>query len=63
MFSDDEEEVVLKLVTTIDRDPEKMAISIESDLGKALIGKKDGDIVEINAPGGKYTVTILEVIK
>jgi len=38
-----------------------MCISIESDLGKALSGKKVGDIVEVNAPMEKYTVEILEI--
>lgn len=61
-FSDMDEDEVLKLVTTLERDPEKMYISIESDLGKALSGKKTGDTVEVSAPGGKYTVKILELL-
>lgn len=61
-FSDMDEDEVLKLVTTLERDPEKMYISIESDLGKALSGKKAGDTVEVSAPGGKYTVKILELL-
>ncbi len=43
-------------------DPENMMISIESDLGKALIGKKAGEIVEVEAPGDKYSVEILEIL-
>ena len=61
-FIDDEEEEVITLVTTMDLDPENMMISIESDLGKALIGKKAGDIVEVDAPGYKYSVEILEIL-
>lgn len=61
-FSDMDEDEVLKLVTTLERDPEKMYISIESVLGKALSGKKAGDTVEVSAPGGKYTVKILELL-
>ncbi len=60
-FIEDEFEANASLVTTIDSDPENMLISIESDLGKALIGKKAGDIVEVNAPGEKYTVEILNI--
>ena len=45
-FIEDEDETVVTLVTTMDLDPENMRISIESDLGKALSGKKVGDIVE-----------------
>ena len=61
-FVDGDEEEVVTLVTTMDLDPENMMISIESDLGKALTGKKVGDIVEVDAPGSKYTVEVLEIL-
>lgn len=61
-FVEDDDEVVVTLVTTMDLDPENMIISIESDLGKALSGNKAGDIVEVDAPGEKYSVEILEVL-
>jgi len=61
-FIDDGDEDIVTLVTTLDIDPENMCISIESDLGKALLGKKTGDIVEVNAPSGKYNVEILEIL-
>jgi transcription elongation factor GreA len=60
-FIEDEDEEIISLVTVLDAEPENMIISIESDLGKALIGKKVGDIVEVDAPKGKYTVEILEI--
>ncbi|WP_415335727.1 GreA/GreB family elongation factor, partial [Clostridium perfringens] len=59
-FVEDDDEDVVTLVTTMDLDLENMCISIESDLGKALIGKKVGDVVEVEAPGGNYTVEVLE---
>ena len=61
-FVGDDEEETIKLVTTVDLDPENMHISIESDLGKALSGAKVWDVVEVNAPGGKYKVEILEIL-
>ncbi|ACD24135.1 transcription elongation factor GreA [Clostridium botulinum] len=61
-FIEDEDETIITLVTTMDLDPEAMRISIESDLGKALTGKKQGDIVEVNAPGENYKVEILEIL-
>jgi transcription elongation factor GreA len=61
-FIEDDDEVILTLVTTMDLDPKNMYISIESDLGKALTGKKVGDIVEVNAPGENYTIEILEML-
>ena len=61
-FIEDDEEEIITLVTTMDLDPENMLISIESDLGKALKGKKAGDIVEVNAPGDNYSVEVLEIL-
>ena len=61
-FIDDDFETVVTLVTTLDLDPENMKISIESDLGKALSGKKAHDVVEVEAPGEKYSVEILEIL-
>ena len=61
-FVEDDDEVTVTLVTTMDLDPENMLISIESDLGKALSGKKAGDVVEVNAPGENYNVEILEIL-
>lgn len=60
-FIEDEFETNITLVTTLDSDPENMYISIESDLGKALLGKQAQDIVEVNAPEEKYTIEILEI--
>ena len=61
-FVEDDDEDVVTLVTTMDLDLENMCISIESDLGKALMGKKIGDVVEVEAPGGNYTVEVLEIL-
>ncbi|MBQ5695529.1 MAG: transcription elongation factor GreA [Clostridium sp.] len=61
-FVNDDFEDTVTLVTTLDAKPEEMLISIESELGKALVGKKVGDIVEVEAPGDNYSVEILEII-
>jgi transcription elongation factor GreA len=61
-FVEDGDEDVVTLVTTLDIDPANMRVSIESDLGKALVGKKVGDIVEVEAPRGKYTIEILQIL-
>ncbi|MCY6958990.1 GreA/GreB family elongation factor [Clostridium brassicae] len=61
-FIEDEDEDIITLVTTMDSDPENMCISIESNLGKALYEKKVGDIVEVDAPGEKYAVEVLEIL-
>jgi transcription elongation factor GreA len=61
-FVEYDDEDTISLVTTLDADPENMLISIESDLGKALMGKKVGDVVEVNAPSENYTVEVLEIL-
>lgn len=61
-FLDDDFEDTITLVTTLDAKPEDMLISIESDLGKALVGKKAVDIAEVMAPGENYKVEILEIL-
>jgi len=50
------------LVGEWEADPTNQKISHESPLGQALIGKKIGDKVEINAPAGKLTYTILNIL-
>ena len=61
-FLDDDFEDTITLVTTLDAKPEDMLISIESDLGKALVGKKAGEIAEVMAAGENYKVEILEIL-
>ncbi|SDO63340.1 GreA/GreB family elongation factor [Clostridium gasigenes] len=61
-FIEDDYETIVTLVTTMDLDPQNMCISIESDLGKALSGKKARAKVEVDAPGEKYNIEILEIL-
>ena len=46
-FEDDDEEEVYRIVTTIRSNSQKNLISNESPLGKALLGHKVGDKVEV----------------
>ena len=54
-----EEEYIV--VGAPEADPKEGKISHESPLGNALVGKKVGDKVEIEAPMGKLVYTILSV--
>ena len=56
-------EMTFRIVTTIRNDFEKQLISKESPFGKAVLGHKVGDTVEVDAPNGKYEVTIKKLIK
>lgn len=51
-------EMEFKIVGSAEADPEKGWISNESPIGKALLGKKTGDEIEVAVPAGsiKYKV-------
>ena len=49
------------LVGEWEADPKEKKISHESPLGKALMGKKVGDRVEVDAPAGKILYKILGI--
>jgi transcription elongation factor GreA len=55
------EELRYKIVDPREVDPLKGKISIASPLGKALIGRSDGDIVEVAAPAGKLRYQIKRI--
>jgi len=52
---------VFHVVGEWEADPSQKKISNSSPLGKALIGKKPGDEVEVDAPAGKVLYHILEI--
>ncbi len=49
------------IVGAAEADPSEGKISNESPLGKALIGKKAGEKVQVDAPAGSFKVTIKKV--
>lgn len=53
--------VTYQLVGNLESDPEAGRISIRSPIGRALIGKQEGDEIEVNAPSGKRIYEILAV--
>ncbi len=61
--TDTEEEFQYCLVSASEADYASGKISIESPIGKALLGKKVGDTVEINVPAGVLTYLILSITR
>lgn len=57
----DSTEDTFHIVGAPEADPMKKKISIESPLGSSLMGKKVGDKIEVEAPVGKLTYTILKI--
>ena len=58
---DTDKETTYALVGPDEADLEKGLISITSPLGRALIGKEEGDEAVFNAPGGTRTYEVLDV--
>ncbi|HOM05560.1 MAG TPA: transcription elongation factor GreA [Candidatus Kapabacteria bacterium] len=55
--------VTYKLVSAEEADFEQNKISVNSPLGKAMMGKKVGDIVEVKVPAGVNRFEILSISK
>jgi transcription elongation factor GreA len=56
------EDVEYQLVGPEESNIEKGRISVTSPLGKAIIGKKAGEEIVLNAPGGKRVYELVEII-
>ena len=57
---DNDEEIEYRLVSPDESDPRNDRISVSSPIGRALLGKIDGDKVDIVTPRGRKTYEILE---
>ena len=58
---DTEDEAAYQIVGEFEADVKKGKISISSPIARAIIGKKKGDSVEVNTPGGGKSYEILKV--
>lgn len=61
LYVDGKDEVEYHIVSSNEVDPFENKISIESPIGAALSGKKAGDKIEVNVPGGVIVLEVLEV--
>lgn len=58
---DTEEEVVYQIVGEDEADIKQRKISVGSPIARALIGKEEGDVAEVQAPGGMREYEIMAV--
>ena len=58
---DKDEEMIIRLVTHEETDVQKGLYSVQSPIGKALLGRREGDEVTVETPGGKRTFEVLEL--
>jgi len=56
------EDVEYQLVGPDESDIEKGRISVSSPLGRAMIGKKPGDELTVQVPGGKRAYELVEIV-
>jgi transcription elongation factor GreA len=56
------EDVAYQLVGPDESDIERGRISISSPLGRAILGKKPGDELTLEAPGGKRVYELVEIL-
>jgi transcription elongation factor GreA len=57
----DGEEASYVLVSPAEADPRRGRISVESPIGRALVGSRKGDTVTADTPGGSERLVVLEV--
>ena len=58
---DTEAKKVFQIVGETEADVKSGKVSVTSPTGRALIGKKAGDSVEVNTPGGGKSYEIVKV--
>lgn len=60
---DSGEEMELMLVGSAESDPMNNKISNESPVGKAILGRKTGEVVEVTVPDGVIKYKIVKIIR
>ena len=58
---DSDEEKTYQIVGEAEADLEKGLLNVRSPLARALIGKEEGDSVEVRTPGGQRSYEVLSV--
>lgn len=61
ILKSDGEQIEYFIVSAMEADPSKGKISDVSPIGKALVGKKAGETIEIEIPDGKIIFQVVEV--
>lgn len=60
-YVDDDDTEVFSIVGSMEADPFENKISNESPIGKAILGKKVGDICDVPSPNGSYQVKVVKI--
>lgn len=62
MNLENEQEVRYQIVGEKEADIDQGLLSITAPIARALIGKEEGDVIEVNAPGGVIEYEVLKVV-
>ena len=60
-YVEDDEEEVYSIVGSMEADPFENKISNESPIGKAIMDKKVGDVINVESPNGSYNIEIVSI--
>ena len=60
---EDTESGTFRLVSSAEVDLENGKISVDSPVGAALIGKREGQKIKVNAPGGNFHFRVIAINK
>ncbi len=61
LYEEDKETEEYTIVGSLEADPFDNKISNESPIGKAILGHKKGESVEVSSPNGNFNVIIQEI--
>ena len=56
-----DEDITYKIVGSTEADPDEGRLSDESPLGKSLMGKSEGEMIDVDAPAGVIQYKILKI--
>lgn len=56
-----DEDITYKIVGSTEADPDEGRLSDESPLGKSLMGKAEGEMIDVDAPAGVIQYKILKI--
>lgn len=56
-----DEDITYKIVGSTEADPDEGRLSEESPLGKSLMGKAEGEMIDVDAPAGVIQYKILKI--
>ena len=56
-----DEDITYKIVGSTEADPDEGRLSDESPLGKSLMGKAEGEMIDVDAPAGVIQYQILKI--